>query len=240
MTSSGRKRGIAPGNPIDGIIYGTRIRDVISPLRSPPTHRTGRVDRVNSPTYPSRDFPSRPTPFPNINATTIHLPQCSQSSQEVSYIDWDDDDDDGTDRRGKSAFERIKKSFTDLRAAERYITEVGHRTQATGTPPESPTSGFGPRLSDTGSGFGRSPVATSDHEGTNSPPPVKLWTKASTKNISTSARCSNTVPSRPPSTRKRKRTNTMSSRRSRGMQNKAKDGIVGKLVWSLIGARREQ
>ncbi|EXJ63696.1 hypothetical protein A1O7_00031 [Cladophialophora yegresii CBS 114405] len=220
--------GIAPGKPIDGNMYDTRIRDFFSPSRNPPTRQTRRTDRVKSSADPSRRFASRPTPFPDVTATTIHLPQYPTGSQEVSYIEWDDDDG----RRGKSAFERIKKSFTDLRAAERYITEVGHRTQAAGTPPGSPTFAVV-------SGIDRAPVAILEPGAIKSQTPLKLRKKASTRNISTSARRSDTTDATPPSTCKRKRTNTTSSQRSWGLQKKSKDATVGQFVWDLIGARKE-
>jgi hypothetical protein len=173
----------------------------------------------------------------DINATAIHLPQSPQGSQEVSYIEWDDDDD----RYGKSALGRIKKSFTDLRAAERYITEAStrSRTQAASTGHEAPISAVGRKLSDTSSGFNLSPVVALEQRSTNIQTPTKLRKKASTKNISKSARSSNTAPSTPPSTGKRKRTNTMNSQRSRDVQKKSKNGLVGKFVRALIGARKE-
>ncbi|KAK7892676.1 hypothetical protein LTR67_006912 [Exophiala xenobiotica] len=50
----------------------------------------------------------------------MQLHQLAASPTEVSYIDWDDDDG----QRGPSRLARVKKSFADLRAAERFISDV--------------------------------------------------------------------------------------------------------------------
>ncbi|KIW74000.1 hypothetical protein PV04_02072 [Phialophora macrospora] len=237
LSPSAGNMGMSIGKPFEGVIYGSRIHNVSSPPPSLPDHRNGSIDRVNLRADASRGFPYRPTPIRDMNATAIHLPQSPKCSQEVSFIEWDDDDD----RYGKSALCRIKKSFTDLRAAERYITEAStrSRTQAMGTAHEAPTSAARPRLSDTGSGCDFPPVVTLEQRRTNTQTPTKLRKKASTKNLSKSARSSNTAPPTPPSIGKRKRADTLSSQRSRDVQKKTKNGLVEKFVRAFTGARKE-
>lgn len=78
-------------------------------MRSP----TG--DKSIADTYemrPSDDIDYLLPRLPDIRTST-HQP-------EVSYIDWDD----GDDLRSQSRLARMKKSFADLRAAERYIFEA--------------------------------------------------------------------------------------------------------------------
>lgn len=57
----------------------------------------------------------------NPRSVEMQLPQLAASPPEVSYIEWDDDDG----RRGPSRMARVKKSLADLRAAERFIADVG-------------------------------------------------------------------------------------------------------------------
>ncbi|OAL27304.1 hypothetical protein AYO22_03579 [Fonsecaea multimorphosa] len=65
-------------------------------------------------------------PDSDVGATTDHWPRSFEGEKEVSYIDWDDE---GGRRRYQSPLRRIKKSFTDLRAAERFISEAKVRNR---------------------------------------------------------------------------------------------------------------
>ncbi|OQU96456.1 hypothetical protein CLAIMM_02537 [Cladophialophora immunda] len=68
--------------------------------------------------------PAQHLPNSDDSTTTTQLPQGFEGHKEVSYIDWDDEDDR---RRHYSPLLRIKKSFTDLRAAERFIADANAR-----------------------------------------------------------------------------------------------------------------
>lgn len=236
--SSRGHMGITTAKRFDAAIYGPCTHNISSPSLSPPPHHERGIDRANLSVDPSQLSPSRPAPILNLNNTAVHLPQTSRHSEEVSYIEWDEE----ADRLGNSAFGRIKKSFIDLRAAERYITEARTRSrmQASSTAHARATSAGGPKLSDTGNRFNLSPAVSSAQGGSYTHTPAKLRKKASTLNLLTSARASNINSSTPPSTGKRKRTNTMSSQRSQDTQKKkAENGIVGKFVRGLIGAGKE-
>lgn len=70
--------------------------------------------------YPGQDGPG----------TRVHDTLSSKPVNETSYIDWDDDE---TDKQGyRSRLARVKKSFTDLRAAERFITDANAKTERNG------------------------------------------------------------------------------------------------------------
>ncbi|KIX01951.1 uncharacterized protein Z518_07890 [Rhinocladiella mackenziei CBS 650.93] len=82
-------------------------------------------------TIPPAYLPSRPVPTPTPNVYTTKLPVSGSkenSPEEVSYIDWDDDEDGHP--KGESRLTRMKKSFNDLRAAERFISEAAARRKA--------------------------------------------------------------------------------------------------------------
>lgn len=76
-------------------------------------------------------YPLRPVPNPNFVEpqlqSRIAQPQIPRSENEVSYIDWDDDDEEERPRRSESRLARMKKSITDLRAAERFIADAATR-----------------------------------------------------------------------------------------------------------------
>ena len=76
------------------------------------------------------DYPFQPVPNPNFDEirsqSQIRQPPVPSSENEVSYIDWDDDDEDRA-HRSESRLARMKKSITDLRAAERFIADAATR-----------------------------------------------------------------------------------------------------------------
>lgn len=74
------------------------------------------------------DYPFQSVPNPNFEDTRSQprQPHIPSSENEVSYIDWDDDDEDRA-HRSESRLARMKKSLTDLRAAERFIADAATR-----------------------------------------------------------------------------------------------------------------
>ena len=236
-----------------------RLRNINSPLPSPPLYQDKSHAWISLPADPSRIssyLPSRPVPDPDLNATMINLPHSSQESQETSYIEWDDDEGR---IQGDSALSRIKKSFTDLRAAERYISDANSRRKAqlakeAHDTSNSTSAAAKPPYTDINTRHisSSSTNASIENGDTLVQLPTRLRKKPSRKCISTAAHLapaeakmpallsSGIVPSTPPSTGKRKRTNTISSQQSRttGMK-KAKNSVVGKLVRRLLGAKQE-
>ncbi|KAL2423661.1 hypothetical protein ABEF95_002704 [Exophiala dermatitidis] len=77
------------------------------------------------PTYPpgpaAESLPSRTVLRPNQNPSTL-MPTIFPTQAEVSYIDWDDDENDGCYHR--SRLSRLKRSFVDMRTAERCIQDA--------------------------------------------------------------------------------------------------------------------
>jgi hypothetical protein len=69
------------------------------------------------------DFQSSPAVL-QLKPDPAHANSISQedAAKEVSYIEWDDDG-----RKAASRLARMKKSFTDLRAAERFISDANTR-----------------------------------------------------------------------------------------------------------------
>ncbi|EXJ73131.1 uncharacterized protein A1O5_04280, partial [Cladophialophora psammophila CBS 110553] len=113
---------------------GSGIRSITSPLPNSLLYQNtqlGQVPRAANLLSGSKFVAPQPLPNPDFGATAIHLPQGSQEHHEVSYIDWDDDD---SSRHHNSPLTRIKKSFTDLRAAERFISEANIRKKENLTP----------------------------------------------------------------------------------------------------------
>ncbi|KAK5046719.1 hypothetical protein LTR84_007480 [Exophiala bonariae] len=79
-------------------------------------------------------------PVPNFDVTRLQpkVPQLHIPSgkNEVSYIDWDDDDEE-CGQRSESRLARMKKSLTDLRAAERFIADAASRRNTSHKPVKS-------------------------------------------------------------------------------------------------------
>ncbi|KIW96489.1 uncharacterized protein Z519_03558 [Cladophialophora bantiana CBS 173.52] len=113
---------------------GSGIRSITPPLPNSLLYQNtqlGRVPQATNLLSGSKFVPPQPLPNPDFGVTAIHLPQGSQEHHEISYIDWDDDD---SSRHHNSPLTRIKKSFTDLRAAERFISEANIRKKGNLTP----------------------------------------------------------------------------------------------------------
>ncbi|OAL35650.1 hypothetical protein AYO20_05031 [Fonsecaea nubica] len=103
---------------------GSRAHGIKSPLSSPLLYQEDPLCRALQPTNLSSGSNlglPRHILHSELGATTSNLPQAFERQKEVSYIDWDDEDDH---RNYRSPLMRIKKSFTDLRAAERFIAEA--------------------------------------------------------------------------------------------------------------------
>lgn len=79
-----------------------------------PVH-SGHYNPVLNPSFDRTRVQARPP-----------LIQAPCGENEVSYIDWDEDDEDGG-HRSESRLARMKKSITDLRAAERFIADAASR-----------------------------------------------------------------------------------------------------------------
>ncbi|EXJ94968.1 hypothetical protein A1O1_00086 [Capronia coronata CBS 617.96] len=58
---------------------------------------------------------------------TSHMPPLHETQSEVSYIDWDDDEKCGPSK--PSALVRLKRGLTELRTAERFISDAQMRTR---------------------------------------------------------------------------------------------------------------
>ncbi|KIW79103.1 hypothetical protein Z517_08943 [Fonsecaea pedrosoi CBS 271.37] len=102
----------------------SRAHGIRSPLSRPLLYQEDPLCWALQPTNLSSGSnlgPSRHILHSELGATTSHLPHVFERQKEVSYIDWDDEDDH---RSYRSPLMRIKKSFTDLRAAERFIAEA--------------------------------------------------------------------------------------------------------------------
>ena len=225
--------------PTQEVIFGQHIRNISPPSQGPPSHCDDCHGLICLPVDPSRNssyLPSRPVPTPDMTSAAPGLCQSSQDSAEVSYIEWDDEDKAASD----SALHRLKKSFADLRAAERCITEASMKTQteAAKAVQDSPSPVSTRRDF---SNSKRSTASTVIAVEKRLIPTVNLRKKASTKNISALMRPLDVFgPSTPSSTGKRRRTNTMDSQRSQVLQKKKpKSNAVGKLVRRLLGAKRE-
>lgn len=262
-----RDMATATKESLDGLGASRRIRNVSSPLPSPSLYQDSRCGWTTLPADPSRHssyLPSRPVPSPEINTTTVHLPQPSQHSQEISFIDWDD----GDGKRGDSALVRLKKSFTDLRAAERYIADASSRRKLhqNGEHQHAHATLTTYQRRPSACSIPSSPIPYSSDQTTtvsHRSARAKLSKKLSTKNMATSPSQQQhiatlqpdvapalpalpnlhdtaTVPSTPPSTGKRKRTSTLTSQRSQGPEKKkAKNGVVRRLVHRLLRTKKD-
>lgn len=74
------------------------------------------------------DLAVRPMPGHNVLLASSSDPGNHALNPEISYIDWDDDEEDGGHHQSRLA--RMKKSLTDLRNAERFISESVGRGNA--------------------------------------------------------------------------------------------------------------
>ncbi|KAJ9608067.1 hypothetical protein H2200_007055 [Cladophialophora chaetospira] len=213
------------------------ILQVGSPFPSPTLPQDDYLGWSSLPADPSRDSSYLPfRPVPDVHATSIHLPQPSPDAQEVSYIDWDDD------QFGDSALDRIKKSFADLRAAERYITEANYRNRVEAAravkETSEPTTKYG--SSETGDISSEQEPASSAQKDKHKKP-TKLRKKASIKKVSGPARSLSADPTMPRSTGRKGSTNTTSSQPSSDIdEDKTKNGPVTKLVQRFLRVRKEQ
>jgi len=92
-----------------------------SPGRVVPVDRSG-ASMHNSKTdeWITNAFGMRPSDEIDYTLPNLLVAQPPAHQPEVSYIEWDD----GDGARAKSRLARMKKSFADLRAAERYISEA--------------------------------------------------------------------------------------------------------------------
>ncbi|KIV88190.1 hypothetical protein PV10_09109 [Exophiala mesophila] len=72
----------------------------------------------------------RAMPGQNLLSTSSSDPINHDSNPEVSYIDWDDDEEEERGQH-RSRLARMKKSLTDLRNAERFISESVGRGNGT-------------------------------------------------------------------------------------------------------------
>ncbi|KAL2424774.1 hypothetical protein ABEF91_002469 [Exophiala dermatitidis] len=114
------------GKPSDSI-FTSHSRDTSTTL-SPASTRPDASLGQGIPTYQNRPAAEslpprtvlRPTPDPSILIPTV-LP----TQAEVSYIDWDDDENDGCYQR--SRLSRLKRSFVEMRTAERSIQDANAR-----------------------------------------------------------------------------------------------------------------
>ena len=219
------------------------IRNISPPIPSPVRPQNERYGWANLPADPSRNssyFPSRPVPQPDVNITESSLPRPSQEWKEISYMDWDDDD--GA-KHGDSALHRIKKSFTDLRAAERYISEANTRSKVEVAKATQESSG---RIST---------EPPHDHNmGRDSPPTpkskphpvhgsIRLQPKHGAKHVSRCAHAhDDLVPCTPPSTGKRKRSVAATTGAAQHLpdqqKKKRRKAAVGDLVRRLLRAKK--
>jgi hypothetical protein len=240
------------------------VTSISSPLSSPTMFQDAKTGIVSLPADPARNssyLPHRPVPDSHVNTAVLHLPQSSQDSGETSYFDWDDDGE-----KGPSALSRMKKSFTDLRAAERSISDASNRRkgQIVGPPLEYETLTALPSLKDSN----KAPLLpSSPHESAVevqlNTPVTKLRRLASTKRVAKSPSKKPQEPALPfhrstaefaqlhydtvptLSKGKRKRADTASSQSSDASQTsqrtakmKTKGSAVSGLFRKLLGVKR--
>jgi hypothetical protein len=231
------------------MVARARIRAHSSPTSSPALYQEARLGwgDVDASTkfssYPPRLVPTPEVILnPDIHTTVIRPPGSSaQQSQEVSYIEWDDEED----KRSDSPFFRLKKSFTDLRAAERYLKDANVKNRLyAGRPYEEAPPSITP-VSST-----RSKTFTTGQNPTNVLAPPRQRKSSASKKLS--GETDTTSPPRasavvsvatPHPAGKRKRGNTANSsrRHSREVQKKkAKTDLMGNLVRKLLGGKKDR
>ncbi|OAP58115.1 hypothetical protein AYL99_07205 [Fonsecaea erecta] len=125
---------VPPKRMYEANVY-SGICNINPPLPKPPLCQDYQLYCAHQPTDLSRgsNFPP-PQHLPNSDLAPVptHMPR----PQEVSYIDWDDEDGR---KRYYSPLRRIKKSLSDLRAAERFISEA-HVRKRINLPPHKNTT----------------------------------------------------------------------------------------------------
>ena len=228
------------GVPFEVAVTRPFIHNVGSPFPSPTFHQADHIGWSTLPVGPPTNLsyrPFRPMPSSEVNVAAIEPPRPTPDSHEVSYIEWDDHDNNW----GDSAIARIKKNFTNMRAAERHITQANTRSkiQAAKSVEEASAPSMGYVPPNTSSIFHGATDSTSVQGDAYKSAPVKLRKNPSTECNALPARSlSNDSPSDPPSTGKRKRTNTVTSQRSQEVhKKKPKSSRMVKLVRRLLGVK---
>lgn len=104
--------------------WSYRLDKTWSALQVPSVHqREDLSSSLNAADLARRpgDLGLRPMPGHNALPASFSDPGSHASNPEISYIDWDDDEEEGGQHQSRLA--RMKKSLTDLRNAERFISE---------------------------------------------------------------------------------------------------------------------
>ncbi len=223
-------------------VTGPLIHSVSSPFPSPTFHQDDHAGWSTSLVDSSRKLsylPFRPMLSADVNVIATEQRESASYPQEISSFDWEDHEA----IRSDSALGRLKKSFTDMRAAERFITEASTRSKvqaAKSVRGDSPSS-MGCGSSNTGRTFHGGIHSNSGQRASYTPAPVRLQKKPSIKTTAMRIRSPSTEsPATPPSAGKKKYTNTMSSQRSQEVpKKKPKSGTVAKLVGKLLRTKKD-